>query len=88
MDWTLEDNMVDGVIRCATLTSRRSGHAPVVQTTAETSNAGAEAIELDPRCQLRSQEFLFSVDQSPDVRPIVPSVCLRTMENWCEVKHQ
>jgi len=26
MDWTLEDNVVNGLISCATLTSRRSGH--------------------------------------------------------------
>jgi len=26
MDWTLEDNMVDGLFFCATLTSRRRGH--------------------------------------------------------------
>jgi len=28
MDWTLEDNMVDGFFVCATLTSRRGGHTP------------------------------------------------------------
>jgi len=26
MDWTLEDDMVDGLFFCATLTSRRGGH--------------------------------------------------------------
>jgi len=26
MDWTLKDNMVDGVLFCATLTGRRGGH--------------------------------------------------------------
>ena len=30
-----------------------------VQTTAQTSKTRAEAVEPDPRCQLRSQEFLF-----------------------------
>jgi len=32
MDWTLEDNMVDGLIPCTTFTSRRGGHTPFVQT--------------------------------------------------------
>jgi len=40
--------MVDGLF-CATLTGRRGGHTSFVQTTAETSNAGAEAVEPDPR---------------------------------------
>jgi len=26
MDWTLEDNMVNGLIPCTTFTSRRGGH--------------------------------------------------------------
>jgi len=46
MDWTLEDDMVDGLF-CATLTGRRGGHAPFVQAGAETSNTGAEAVEPD-----------------------------------------
>jgi len=31
MDWTLEDNMVDGLFFCATLTGRRGGYTPFVQ---------------------------------------------------------
>jgi len=31
MDWTLEDDMVDGLFICATLTGRRGGHTPFVQ---------------------------------------------------------
>jgi len=49
MDWTLEDNMVDGLFFCAILTGRRGGHTPFVQTGAETSDTGAEAVESDPR---------------------------------------
>ena len=30
MDWTFEDNMVDGLFFCATLTGRRDGHIPFV----------------------------------------------------------
>jgi len=48
MDWTLEDNMVDGLFFCATLTGRRGGHTPSVQAGAETSDTGAEAVEPDP----------------------------------------
>jgi len=44
MDWTLEENMVDGLFFCATLTSRRGGHTPFVQAGAETSGTGAEAV--------------------------------------------
>jgi len=47
MDRTLEDNMVDGLLFCATLTGRRGGHTPFVQAGAETSNTGAEVVEPD-----------------------------------------
>jgi len=33
-DWTLEDNIVDGLFFCATLTGRRGGHTPFVQAEA------------------------------------------------------
>jgi len=48
MDWTLEDNMVDGLVFCATLTDRRGGHTPFVQAGAETSDTGVEAVKPDP----------------------------------------
>jgi len=48
MDWTLEDNMVDGLFFCATLTGRRGGHTPFVQAGAETSGTFAEAVKPDP----------------------------------------
>jgi len=48
MDWTLEDNTVDGLFFCATLTGRTGGHTPFVQAEAETSDTGAEAVEPDP----------------------------------------
>jgi len=48
MDWTLENNMVDGVFFCATLTGRRAGHTPFVQAGAETSDTGTEAVKPDP----------------------------------------
>jgi len=41
MDWTLEDNMVDSLFFCATLTGCKGGHTPFVQAGAETSNTGA-----------------------------------------------
>jgi len=44
------------------------------------SNTREQAVEPDPRCQLRSQELFFRVGQLPDVRAIVPSVYLRTIE--------
>jgi len=30
MDWTLEEDMVDGLFFCATLTGRRGSHTPFV----------------------------------------------------------
>ena len=48
MDWTLEDNMVDGLFFCATLTGCRGGHTPFAQTRSETSDTGAEAVEPIP----------------------------------------
>jgi len=38
MDWTLENNIVDGLFFCATLTGRRGGHTSFVQVGAETSD--------------------------------------------------
>jgi len=43
MDWTLKDNVVDGLF-CATLTGRRGGHTPFVQAGAEKSDTRAEAV--------------------------------------------
>jgi len=48
MDWTLGDNMVDGLFFCATLTGRRGGHTTFIQVGAETSNTVAEAVKPDP----------------------------------------
>jgi len=48
MDWTVEDDMVDGLFFCATLTGCRGGHTSFVQAGAETSDTGAEAIKPDP----------------------------------------
>ena len=48
MDWTLEDNMVDGLFFCTTLTGRRGGHTPIVQAGAETSDTGSAAVKPDP----------------------------------------
>jgi len=47
MVWTVED-MVDGLFFCDTLTGRRGGHTPFVQTGAETSNNGGESVKPDP----------------------------------------
>jgi len=50
MDWTVEDNMVDGLFFCATSTGRRGGHTSFVQAGAETPYTGVEAVMPDPRC--------------------------------------
>jgi len=46
-EWTLEDNMVDGLFFCATLTGRSGGHAPFAQAGTETYDTGAEAVKQD-----------------------------------------
>jgi len=48
MDWTVENDMVDGLFFCATFTGRRGGHIPFVQAGAQKSDTGAEAVEPDP----------------------------------------
>jgi len=48
MDWTLEDNIVDGLFFCARLTGRIGGNTPFVQAGAETPDIGAEAVKPDP----------------------------------------
>jgi len=48
MDWTLEDNIDNGLFFCATLTGCRGGHTPFVQPGAETSDTGAEAVKPYP----------------------------------------
>ena len=52
MDWTLEDNMVDGLFFCATFTGRRGGHTPFVQAGGESSDTNADAAKQDPDCSL------------------------------------
>jgi len=49
MDWTLKDNMVDGLF-CATLTGCRGVHIPFVQAGAEMSDTGTEADKPDASC--------------------------------------
>ena len=48
MDWTLEDDMVNGLLFCATLIDRRGSHTPFVQAGAEMSDTGVEAVKPDP----------------------------------------
>ena len=48
MDWTLVDNMVDGLFFCAPLTGRRGSHTPFVQAGAETPDTSSEAVMPDP----------------------------------------
>ena len=50
MNWTLDDNMGDGLFFCATLTGRRRCHTPFEQAGAEMSDTSAEAVKPGPRC--------------------------------------
>jgi len=64
MDWTLEENMVDGLFLCTTLTGRRGGHTPFVQAGVETSDTGVEAVKSNPYCSWK--------DHSPRIGASVP----------------
>jgi len=44
MDWTFENNMVDSLLYCVTLTGPREGHTRFIQARAETSDTGAKAV--------------------------------------------
>ena len=48
MDRTSEDNKVEGLFFCTTLTGLRGGHTPFIQAGMETSDTGAEAVKPDP----------------------------------------
>jgi len=48
VDWTLEDDMVNGLFFCATLTGFRGGQTLFVQAGAETSDTSAEEVKLNP----------------------------------------
>jgi len=53
MDWTVEDNMVNGLFFCATLTTRVGGRIPFVQAGGETSDTGAEVVKPDSSCSCK-----------------------------------
>ena len=74
IDWALEDDMLDGLFFCATLTGRRGGHTPFVQAGAETSDAGAEAINPD-------QALLGKVIPVVCV-PVSGMVCVPVLESF------
>ena len=93
MDWTLEDNMVDGLFFCATLTGRRGGHAQFIQTGAETPDTGAEAVKPDPGSSwCRSGVWVGwncgvlwgcpTTLHSTDDPPSAPQVCCCYQMNW------
>jgi len=49
MDLAVENDMVNGLFFCATLTSLGKGHTTFVQAGAETSDTAAEPVKPDPR---------------------------------------
>jgi len=71
MDWTLEDDMVDGLF-CATLTGLRGGHTPFVQAGAESPDTGAEAVMPNPRCPWQGHSWRVSAGfESTEPRSVV-----------------
>jgi len=80
MDWTLKDNIVDGLFFCATLTDRRGGHTPFVQAGVETSDIGAEVLKPDHGSpwQGHSRRMGAGVgDKSTDSRGVVQPLDIR-----------
>ena len=73
MDWTLEDNMVDSLFSCVTLTGSRGGHSPFVQTGSKTSDTSAAVVELDPHCSWEGHSRKLGA--STDSRSVQP-LCL------------
>ena len=66
--------MVDGLF-CATLTSRRGGHTPIVQAGAETSDTGAEEVEPNPRCPWQGHSWRVGAGfESTEPRSVVQSL--------------
>jgi len=97
MDWTLEDDMVDGLFFCATLTGRRGVHTPFVQARAETSDTSAEAVKPDPGSsweghswgdvpvsgmKVRSLVGFPPTPHSIDDPPTAPHVCCCCQRSW------
>jgi len=79
MDWSVEDNMVDDLFFCNTLTSRRGEHTSSVQAGAGTSDTGAEAVEQDPRCSLEGHSGRVGAgvgDESAESCEVVQPLCL------------
>jgi len=60
IDWTFEDNMIDGWFFCATLAGRRGGHTSFVQAGVEASDTGAEVVKPDPRSSWEGHFRFFS----------------------------
>jgi len=64
MDWTLEDNRVNGLVFCATLTSHRSSHTLFVQTGTETCDTRVEVVKLDTRCSWQGHSRRVGRDEN------------------------
>jgi len=78
VDWTLENNMVDGLFFCNTLTYRRGAHTSSVQAGAGTSDTGAETVKPDPRCSWEGHSGRVGTEvdnESTESREVVQPLC-------------
>jgi len=96
MDWTLEDNSVDSLFFCATLTCRKRGHNPFVQGEAETSKTDARRLCQNHAicgsaipgggCQMKVRSLVFSNNShSVGDRPRAPHFWFHYQMNWWAV---
>jgi len=82
MGWTLEDNVVDGLFFCATLTGRRGGHSPFCASRSGKVRHQCGGVKPDPRCSWKGHPRRVDADVGDEsaescgvVQPLrIPSV--------------
>ena len=80
-DWTVKDSMVNDLVLCATLKSRRRSHTPFVSSGVEMSDAGAEAVKLDPRYSWQDHSSRLGADVGYESKYGVSWCCPTTLHS-------
>ena len=62
MDWTLEDNRVDGLLFCAILRNRTIRPCPFPSAGVETSDRGKECVKPNPFCSWQGHSVSMGAD--------------------------
>jgi len=88
MHWTLEDNVVDGLFFCATLTGHRGGRTPFVQAGMEMSDTSAEAVKPHPGCSWEDHSKAMGAsvgDENVESCKVVHQCCILLL--ICPLRH-